>query len=143
MNTVPARSQSPFGESISADGFTASDHKVLRAFRNRMRRKAIWAVITPLHQQFVEAVEIYRPFEVPGKAEPTWTMWPSAAGIWVSDREFGPLCEPTTLIEAIEMVEVILDGEIRRAIRAIPKATSPELPKRLYSDADCAYFGDI
>ena len=78
MNTVPARSQSPFGESISAETFTASDHTVLRAFRNRMRRKAIWAVITPLHQQFVEAVEVYRPFEVPGKAEPTWTMWPSA-----------------------------------------------------------------
>jgi hypothetical protein len=138
MTTVPALPHSPYGESVSADTFTVSDHKVLYAFRNRLRRKAVWVVITPLHQQFIEALEIYRPFEVPGKAEPSWTMWPSAAGIWVSDREFGPLCEPTTIIEAIEMVEVILEGEIRRAIRAIPKATSPELPKRLCSNADCA-----
>ena len=121
-----------------ADTFTVSDHKVLCAFRNRLRRKAVWAVINPLHQQFIEAVEIYRPFEVPGKGEPSWMMWPSAAGIWVSDREFGPLCEPTTLIEAIEIVEVVLDAEIRRATRAIPRATPPELPKRLYSNADCA-----
>jgi hypothetical protein len=56
-----------------ADTFTVSDHKVLCAFRNRLRRKAVWAVITPLHQHFIEAVEIYRPFEVPGKAEPSWT----------------------------------------------------------------------
>ena len=104
----------------------------------RLTPKAVWAVSNPLHQQFIEAVEIYRPFEVPGKAEPPWTMWPSAAGIWVSDREFGPLCEPTTLIEAVEIVEAILDAEIRRAIRAIPKATSPGLPKRLYSNVDRA-----
>jgi hypothetical protein len=67
MNTVPARSQSPFGESISAQTFTASD---------------------PLHQQFVEAVEVYRPFEVPG--------------------ELGPLCEQITLPEAVELVEAIM-----------------------------------
>jgi len=138
MNTVPARSQSPFGESISADGFTESDHKVLRAFRNRMRRKAIWAVITPLHQQFVEAVEIYRPFEVPGKAEPTWTMWPSAAGIWVSERELGPLCEPITLPEAVELVEAILKMEMHKAVRAIPKAVPPEVPRQIGSDVECA-----
>lgn len=138
MNTVPARSQSPFGELISAETFTASDHTVLCAFRNRMRHKAIWAVITPLHQQFVEAVEVYRPFEVPGKAEPTWTMWPSDAGVWVSERELGPLCEPITLPEAVELVEAILKTEMHKAVHAIPKAVSPEVSRRFSSDVDFA-----
>src|SRR5262249_49348465 len=66
MTILPARPQSPYGDSISADTFTAPDHKVHCAFRNRLRRKAVWAIVTPLHQQFLEAVEVYRPFEVPG-----------------------------------------------------------------------------
>jgi hypothetical protein len=86
MNTVPARSQSPFGESISAQTFTASD---------------------PLHQQFVEAVEVYRPFEVPG--------------------ELGPLCEQITLPEAVELVEAIMKRDSHEVRCQTPATVCPDL----------------
>lgn len=138
MPTVPARPQSLFADSIAADTFTTSDHKALCAFRNRLRRKAIWATVTPLHQQFLEAVEVYRPFEVPGKAKPSWTIWTTAAGVLVWEREIGLLCEPITLPEAVELVEKILKAEMVKAICAIPKAVLPDLPRQFYSDAKCA-----
>jgi len=94
--------------------------------------------VTPLHQQFLEAVEVYRPFEVPGAAKPSWTIWTTAAGVLVWEREIGLLCEPITLPEAVELVEAILKAEMVKAICAIPKAVLPDLPRQFYSDAKCA-----
>jgi hypothetical protein len=114
MPPLPAPPESPFSESVAALAFSMADHKVLCAFRNRLRRKAIWAVVTPLHHELAEALEVYRPYEAPEKAEPTWTIWRSAAGVWVLDKECGPLGEPTTLTEAVEIVEGPEDGDAQR-----------------------------
>ena len=100
--------------------------------------RLIWAVVTPLHHELAEALEVYRPYEAPEKAEPTWTIWRSAAGVWVLDKECGPLGEPTTLTEAVEIVEAVLKIEMHNAVRAIPKACPPELPKKFCSDMDGA-----
>ena len=91
MPHLPAPPESPFSKSVAALAFSMADHKVLCAFRNRLRRKAIWAVVTPLHHELAEALEVYRPYEAPEKAEPTWTIWRSAAGVWVLDKDCGPL----------------------------------------------------
>ena len=138
MPRLPAPPESPFSKSVAALAFSMADHKVLCAFRNRLRRKAIWAVITPLHRELAEALEVYRPYEAPEKAEPTWTIWRSAAGVWVLDKDCGPLGEPTTLTEAVEIVEAVLKIEMHNAVRAIPKACPPELPRKFCSNTDGA-----
>jgi hypothetical protein len=129
MAVSSAPAASPFGKSISPLAFTMADHDVLVAFRRKLRRKAIWVVVTPSHAELPEAVEIYRPYEVPERALPSWTLWRSAAGVWLYDRDTGPLGEPTSLGEAIEIVEAILKTEMRKAIRAIPLAVQPKLPE--------------
>ena len=138
MSSLPAPPESPFSKSVSAVAFSMADHKLLCAFRNRLRRKAIWAVVTPMHHELAEALEVYRPYEAPGKADPSWTIWRSAAGVWVLDKECGPLGEPTSLTEAVEIVEAILKIEMYNAVRAIPKASPPILPKKFCADMDCA-----
>jgi hypothetical protein len=128
--TLPAPPQSPFSKSLLGLSFTMTDHKALCAFRRRLRRKAVWVVITSSHHELTEAVQVYRPYELPGKAEPSWIIWRSAAGVCVQDREDGPWGEPVELADALEFVEAVLKAELRSAIRAIPQAIMPSLPKQ-------------
>jgi hypothetical protein len=133
---VPAApAKSPFGQSISPLPFTMADHGALLAFRRRLRRKAVWVVVTPTHSELPEAVEVYRPFEVPERAIASWTLWRSAAGVWLYDKVAGPLGEPTTMDEALEIVEAILKTELRKAIRTIPLAGPPKLPRLFRADS--------
>jgi hypothetical protein len=130
VSTLPASPKSPYRESALGLSFTTTDHKALCAFRRRLRRKAVWAVITSSHHELTEAVQVYRPYELPGKAEPSWIIWRSAAGVSVQDKEVGPLAEPTELADALELVELVLKTEFRNAVHAIPQAVVPKLPKR-------------
>jgi hypothetical protein len=140
--TLPAPPQSPFGDSLLGLSFTMIDHKALCAFRRRLRRKAVWAVITSSHHELTEAVQVYRPYELPGKAEPSWIIWRSVAGVWVQDREDGPLGEPVELAEALEFVEAVLKTELRNAIRAIPQAVVPRLPKQFCWTCPVSWRGE-
>jgi hypothetical protein len=47
----------------------------------------------------------------------------------VYDRETGIIGSPATIDEALEVVEAILRMELRKAIKAIPPAARPKLPK--------------
>jgi hypothetical protein len=132
--TLPTRPWSSFGQTISDLPFTAADQKALSTFRNRLRRKAIWVVVTPSQRDFAEAVEVYRPYELPGNSGPSWIIWRSITGVLVLDRDDGPLGEPTSLTDALEIVEAILRTEMRKAIRAIPRAVGPKLPRRFCPD---------
>ncbi len=111
-----------------------SDHEALAVFRRKLRRKAIWVVVTAEHHELPEAVEVYRPYEVPEQAVPSWTLWRSAAGVWVRDKEIGHLGPFMSLHEALEIVEAILKAEMRKAIRAIPLATGAKLPRQFRSN---------
>jgi hypothetical protein len=105
-----------------------AEHESLLGFRRRLRRKAIWVVVSHEHREFPEAIEVYLPYQVPGQAVPSWTLWHNDAGVWLTDKEIGPLEGPVSLAYALEIVEAILRVEIRKAIRAIPMATRPRLP---------------
>jgi hypothetical protein len=74
VTTLPTPPQSPFSDSLLGLSFTMTDHYALCAFRRRLRRKAVWALITSSHHELTEAVQVYRPYELPGKAEPSWTL---------------------------------------------------------------------
>ncbi len=127
----PPPPASPFCPAVDAVPFTMADHLAILAFRRKLRRKAIWVVVSPEHGASPEAIEIYRPFEVPGRAQPSWVLWCANACVWVYDKETGTVGNPATIEEALEIVEAILKMEIRKAIKAIPRATRPELPKSL------------
>jgi hypothetical protein len=129
----PAPPASPFCQPFSGLPFTMADHEALQVFRRKLRRKAIWAIVTPRHHDLPEVLEVYRPYEVPDLVAPSWMLWRTAAGVWLHDQETGPLGEVTTLVEALEVVEAILKTEMQVAVRAIPLAVRPQLPKPFHA----------
>ncbi|HEY7576345.1 MAG TPA: hypothetical protein VH855_02020 [Acetobacteraceae bacterium] len=120
---------SPFCPAVDAVPFSTADHLAILAFRRKLRRKAIWVVVSPEHGASPEAIEVYRPFEVPGRAGASWLLWRANACVWVYDKETGIIGSPATIDEALEVVEAILRMELRKAIKAIPPAARPKLPK--------------
>jgi hypothetical protein len=106
-----------------------ADHLAILAFRRKLRRKAVWVVVSPEHGTSTETVEVYRPFEVPGRVGASWLLWRANACVWVYDKETGLIGSPATIEEALEVVEAILRMELRKAIKAIPPAICPKLPK--------------
>jgi hypothetical protein len=106
-----------------------ADHLAILAFRRKLRRKAIWVVVSPDHNESPETVEVYRPYEVPGRVGASWLLWRSNACVSVYDKEAGMVGAPATIDEALEIVEAILKMEMRKAIRAIPAAAQPKLLK--------------
>ena len=106
-----------------------ADHLAILAFRRKLRRRAIWVVVSPEHGESPEAVEIYRPYEVPGRIGASWLVWRSDTCVCVYDKEAGMVGPSATVEEALEIVEAILKLEIRKAIRSIPPAMRPTLPK--------------
>jgi hypothetical protein len=106
-----------------------ADHLAILRFRRKLRRKAIWVVVSPDHGESPETVEIYRPYEVPGRVGASWLLWRSNACVSIYDKEAGMVGAPATVEEALEIVEAILKVEMRKAIRSIPPATHPRLPR--------------
>lgn len=129
MPPLPSSSAPPFDPAVDAVPFTAADQLAILAFRRELRRKAIWVVVSPEHGESPETVEIYRPFEVPGQTGASWLLWRAHACVWVYDTDLGVVGNPATIEEALEVVAAILNAEIRKAVRAIPLATRPKLPK--------------
>jgi hypothetical protein len=127
-NSFPSRA-SPIRPAVDAVPFAMADHLAILTFRRKLRRRAIWVVVSPEHGEAPEAVEIYRPYEVPGQISASWLVWRSDACVCVYDKEAGMVGTPATVEEALEIVEAILKMEIRKAIRSIPPAIRPELPK--------------
>ena len=126
----------PFPETLtspairSAIPFTMADQEVLLAFRRRLRRKVIWAVVTTAHAQLPEALDIYRPYEVPEHAVPTWIVWRTPDGAWLYDQEIGALGTPTLGL-ALEFIEVAggwQSGSYEGNPGAAPSRISPAVP---------------
>jgi hypothetical protein len=92
---------------------------MLLAFRQRLRRKAIWAVVTTAHAQLPEALDVYRPYEVPERAVPTWIVWRTPDGVWLYNEEVGARGLPTLSL-ALEFIEVATRVAIQEAVKAIP-----------------------
>lgn len=106
-----------------------ADHVAILGFRRKLRRKAIWVVISPEYGEAPETIEIYRPYEVPGRIGASWLLWRSSTCVYLYDKDAGMVGTPTTVEEALEIVDAILKMEIRKAIRSIPQAIVPKLPK--------------
>jgi hypothetical protein len=74
-----------------------------------------------------------RPYEVPGRAVPSWTLERStAAGVRLYYQRTGALGEPTALAEALENVEAIVRSEMsetRAAVHAIAGVLQPKIPR--------------
>jgi hypothetical protein len=131
VSTFSSAPGSPICPSVDAVPFTTPDHLAILAFRRKLRRKATWVVVSPEHGESPEAVEVYRPYEVPGRVEASWLLWRGNTCVWVYDKEVGILGNPDTVEEALEIIAAILKTEMRKAIRAIPPASCPRLPKPL------------
>jgi hypothetical protein len=113
------------GQSVTAVAFTMAEHDELVRFRRKLRRKAVWVLVNAEHPECPESVEVYLPYQVPGQAAPLLILWRSEAGVWLVDKDIGPVEGPAPLGEALEIVEAILKTEMLKAIRAIPVATCP------------------
>ena len=127
MTDPPAPAQSPFCRSVKSIAFTMAEHDTLLEFRRKLRRRAIWTVVGSEHPEFLETVEVYLPYRIPGEAAPSWTLWRSEAGVWLIDKDFGLIEGPVSLAEALEIIQAILKTEMLKAVRAIPLAVRPRL----------------
>ena len=129
MSNPFASPASPIRPSVDAVPFTMADHLEILGFRRKLRRKAIWVLVSPDHGEAPETIEIYRPYEVPGRVTASWLLWRSSTCVYLFDKEAGMVGAPATLEEALEIVDAILKMEMRKAIRSIPLAIHPKLPK--------------
>jgi hypothetical protein len=74
-----------------------AEHDDLVRFRRKLRRKAVWVLVNAEHPECPESVEVYLPYQVPGQAAPLLILWRSEAGVWLVDKDIGPVEGPAPL----------------------------------------------